>query len=239
MLITTRAIVISALKYGEADLIVKCFTEISGLKTYLLRGVLKSKKGKLKASLFQPLTQLEIVANHKDKGTLESMREAKILHPYRTLHSNILKSTVVLFLAEMLRNAVREEEENKQLYHFLQESLNWFDSNEQIANFHLLFLIKLTRYLGFYPDDSDMEHEVFNLLDGTFQAVETNSYCISNENLDLLKLLLGTNFDALGDIRLNQNSRAKFLIMLLEYYELHLQGFKKPKSLSVLNEIFN
>lgn len=239
MLITTRAIVISAIKYGEADLIVKCFTEISGLKTYLLRGILKSKKGKLKASLFQPLTQLEIVANHKDKGTLESMREARILHPYRTLHSNILKSTVVLFLAEMLRNAVGEEEENRQLYHFLEESFKWFDSNEQIANFHLLFLLKLTRYLGFYPDNSEMEQDVFNLLDGTFQAVETNSYCITSENLDLLKLLLGTDFDALGGIRLNQISRAKFLIMLLEYYELHLQGFKKPKSLSVLNEIFN
>lgn len=239
MLITTKAIVFSALKYGEADLIVRCFTEIGGLKTYLLRGILKSKKGKLKASLFQSLTQLEMVANHKDKGTLESIREAKILYPYRTLHSNVLKSTVVLFLAEVLRNAVKEEEENKPLYRYLENTFTWFDENDQIANFHLLFLLNLTRYLGFYPDVSDMEQDVFNLLDGTFQAVETNAYCITNENLDLLKLLLGTDFDALSTVKLNQNSRAKFLIMLLEYYELHLQGFKKPKSLAVLNEIFN
>lgn len=239
MLITTKAIVISALKFGEADLIVKCFTEISGLKSYLLRGILKSKKGKLKASLFQPLTQLEINANHKDKGTLESMREARILHPYASLHSNILKSTVVLFLAEVLKNSVREEEENKSLYRYLEESLTWFDTHEQIANFHLLFLLKLTRYLGFYPDNTDMGYEVFNLLDGTFQAVETNNYCITGENLDLLKLLLGTDFDALSGIKLNQSGRAKFLNMLLEYYALHLQGFNKPKSLSVLNEIFN
>ena len=239
MLITTRAIVFSALRYGEADLIVKCFTEKSGLKTYLLRGVLKSKKGKLKASLFQPLTQLEIVANHKDKGTLESMKEAKVLHTYQSLHTNILKSSVVLFLSEVLRNAVREEEANEPLFAYLEATFNWFDAHENIANFHLLFLLKLTRHLGFYPDTVDEEMEFFNLLDGTFQAIETNNYCVSNENLVLLKQLLGITFDDLSTVKLNQSGRAKFLMMLLEYYELHLQGFKKPKSLAVLNEIFN
>lgn len=239
MLITTKAIVFSALRYGEADLIVKCFTEKSGLKTYLLRGVLKSKKGKLKASLFQPLTQLEIVANHKDKGTLESMREAKVLQTYKTLHTNILKSSVVLFLSEMLRNSVIEEEVNEPLFHFLEITLSWFDVHEEVANFHLLFLLKLTRHLGFYPDDSQCNKEVFNLLNGTFQSVKTSPYCVTNENLRVLKQLLGINFNELSAIKLNQSGRAGFLIMLLEYYELHLQGFKKPKSLTVLNEVFN
>ena len=239
MLITTRAIVFSALRYGEADLIVKCFTEKSGLKTYLLRGVLKSKRGKLKPSLFQPLTQLEVVANHKDKGTLENMREAKILNSYQTLHTSIMKSSVVFFLSEMLRNSVREEEANEPLYHFLETTFNWFDAHNEVPNFHLLFLVKLTRHLGFYPDDSENHREYFNLLDGTFQSIETNAYCVSNENLLILKQLLGINFDGLSTLKLNQTGRTKFLIMLLEYYELHLQGFRKPKSLTVLNEIFN
>ena len=82
MLVTTKAIVISAIKYGEADLIVKLFTESSGLKSYLLRGILKSKRGKFRASQFQPLTLLEVVAKHKDKGTLETLRDAKILATY-------------------------------------------------------------------------------------------------------------------------------------------------------------
>jgi DNA repair protein RecO (recombination protein O) len=239
MLITTKGIVLSALKYGEADLIVKCFTAKSGLKTYLLRGVLKSKKGKLKASLFQPLTQLEIVANHKDKGTLEYMREAKVLQPYQSLHTNILKSTVVMFLSEVLRNAVKEEEPNKSLFEFLETSLTWFDMHDKTANFHLFFLLKLTRYLGFYPDDTFSGEPVFNLIDGTFQNVETNNDCISDENVEVLKQLLGTDFDSLSTIKLNQTSRSRFLLMLLKYYEIHLQGFKKPKSLSVLNEIYN
>lgn len=239
MLIRTNGIVFSALRYAEADLVVKCFTEKSGLKTYLLRGVLKSRKGKLKSSLFQPLTQLEIEANHKDKGTLEYMREAKLLVPYQTLHTNVLKSTVVMFLAEVLRNSVREEEANPALYHFLQNTLSWFDSHDKTANFHLFFLVKLTRYLGFYPDDSQPDKPVFNLLDGTFQELETNDACISDENVEVLKQLLGTDFEGLSTIKLNQISRSKFLLMLLKYYEIHLQGFHRPKSLTVLNEIYS
>ena len=87
MVITTKAIVLSSLKYGESDLIVKLFTESSGLKTYLLRNVLKSKKGKLRSSYFQSLSLLEIEVSHKNKGTLERINEAKIFYPYQSLHT--------------------------------------------------------------------------------------------------------------------------------------------------------
>lgn len=239
MLISTKAIVFSALKYGEADLIVKCFTQKSGLKTYLLRGVLKSKKGKIKASLFQPLTQLELVASHKDKGTLEYMKEAKLQKVYQSLHTNVIKSTVVMFLSEVLRNAIKEEEANPALYNFLEVSLDWFDTHDKTVNFHLLLLLKLTRYLGFYPEDSQKDLPVFNLVDGTFQETETNPDCINDENVVLLQRLLGTDFDELTAIKLNQASRSGFLLMLLKYYEIHLQGFHKPKSLAILNEIYS
>lgn len=239
MVITTKAIVFSALRYGEADLIVKCFTQKNGLKTYLLRGILKSKKGKLKTSLFQPLTQLEIVASHKDKGTLEYMKEAKLETVYQSLHTNVVKSTVVMFLSEVLKNSVKEEEANPALYDFLENSLNWFDLHDKTVNFHLLFLLKLTRYLGFYPDEYQGDEPVFNLIDGTFQDVETTPDCINDENVALLQRLLGTDFDYLPTIKLNQAGRSGFLLMLLRYYEIHLQGFHKPKSLAVLNEIYS
>ncbi len=238
MLVNTRAIVISALKYGEADLIVKCFTEEAGLKTYLLRSILKSKKGKLRTAMFQPATQLEIVAMHKDKGTLESIREAKVLQPYLSLHTDILKSSIVLFLSEMLRNAIQEEEENRPLYAFLEHAFMWLDLHTHTANFHLLFLLELTKYLGFYPDTSNINYSNFNLESGNFENVET-LYSVSEENLDTLKTLLGINFDALSELKLNQKRRAAFVNILLSYYELHLHSFRKPKSLAVLSALFN
>ncbi len=239
MLVKTQAIVISSLKYGEADLIVKCFTASSGLKTYLLRGILKSKKGKLRTAMFQPLTQLDIEANHKDKGTLESIREAKVSYHYQTLHTNVAKSAIVFFLSDILRSAIQEEEKNVELFDYLIAATSWLDSNNTIANFHLLFLLRLSQYLGFYPDDSDIDREYFDLIEGTFEYSELNSYCWNGEIIELLKQLLGTKFDALETIKLNQNQRTAFLNMLLQYYELHLHGFKKPRSLAVLNSIFN
>lgn len=143
-----------------------------------------------------------------------------------------------MFLAEMLRNSIQEEEQNQALYHFLEESLNWFDTSEHFANFHLLFLVKLTQYLGFYPNESSTDLPYFNLLDGDFQHVETNKYCISNQNSALLKQLLQSNFDKVHEIKLNKTRRKSFLEMWLLYYELHLHGFRKPKSLEILHQLF-
>ncbi len=239
MLINSDAIVISAIKYAEADLVVKCYTRKSGLKTYILRGVLKSKRGKFKPSMFQPLTQLEIVAKHKDKGTMEYLQDAKILHHYTSLHTNVIKSTLVLFLTEVLRNSIREEEQNEDLYTFLEDAFNWLDTHREIANFHLLFLLQLTRFLGFYPDQVQGSSSYFNMLEGIFQQHNTSPYCIEGPNLVLLKQLIGMHFDELNTIRLSKNGRANFLNMLLSYYQLHIDSFKKPKSLTVLNEIFD
>jgi len=238
-LVKTNAIVISALKYSEADLIVKAYTLSDGLKTYHIRGVLKSRKGKLRTAMFQPLTQLHIEASHKDKGTLEHIREARVIHHYQELHTQVVKSAIVLFLSEMLRNVIQEEEANPDLYEYLITTFNWLDLENDIANFHLLFLTQLTRYLGFTPDESTLPNPYFNLLDGTFEPSEQNFYCQTGEHVNILITLLGTKFDALHETKLNQNQRAAVLHMLLQYYELHMQGFKKPRSLAVLNTIFS
>ena len=238
MLVATQAIVISALRYAEADLIVKLYTKKSGLKSYLLRSVLKSKKGKFRASQFQPLTQLDIVANHKDKGNLEYLKEVKLSTSYNSLHLDIQKSTVVLFLAEFLKEAIREEEPNPHLFNYIIEALQWFDAHKS-ANFHLLFMLNLTKYFGFYPDTSNQQYHYFNLQDGIFQSESTNPYCFEGDSINNLKELLGITFDDLKVIKLNQNTRLGVLSVLLTYYQLHLHGFKTPKSLTVLKEIFS
>jgi len=239
MIITTRAIVLSSIKYGEADLIVTCFTLSDGLKTYLLRRILKSKRGKLRASYFQVLTQLEIVASHKNKGTLESIREAKISCPYTTLHTEIVKSSIVLFLAEILKNTIQEEETNEYLFHFLESSFQWLDVNAIEPNFHILFLLKLTQYLGFYPDTSNTHFQYFNLVEGFFQESDPLHTCETGAHVSQFKKFFGINFDTLKVLKLTKTERSRLLNLVLEYYHLHLQGFKKPKSLLVLNQLFN
>ncbi|MEX0997010.1 MAG: DNA repair protein RecO [Flavobacteriaceae bacterium] len=239
MQITTKAIVLSSLKYSEADLIVKCFTQSNGLKSYLLKGILKSKKGKLRTSFFQPLSLLELTANHKDKGTLEFIQEAKVYYVNQTLHTHIVKTSLVLFLSEILKSVIQEEEKNNSLFSFLENSIQWLDVHDEVANFHLLFLLQLTDFLGFYPDISDSKLPYFNLLEGVFQPESTNIYCISVPDNSGFKTLLGIKFDAIKAVKLTKVERKETLEILLLYYELHLQGFKKPKSLQVLNQLFN
>ena len=143
-IVTTKAIVLSSLKFGDTSLVVKCYTEEEGVKTYLLRGILKPKKKGITAAYFQPLTQLKIVANHNSRNTLNSIKEVQVSQPYRTIYSDIIKQSVVLFLSEVLSSSIQEEEQNKTLYSYLETAFIWLDTHDKIANFHLLFLLNLT-----------------------------------------------------------------------------------------------
>jgi len=239
MQVSTRAFVFSVVKYAEADLIVCCYTEDFGIKSYHLRGIRKSKKGKLRVSLFQPLTLLQLEAYHKDKGTLERISEAKVITPYKTLHSEILKTSITLFLAEILKMSIQEEEGNPHLFNYIETSLLWLDAQETIANFHILFLLNLTSFLGFYPDTENSILPVFNLLEGNFQNQMYGDYTKQGEEVEALKRFFGINFDALPRIKTTKKERLGALNLLLLYYQLHLQGYKKPKSLLVLNQLFN
>ncbi|MEH6513067.1 DNA repair protein RecO [Maribacter arcticus] len=239
MQVTTRAIVFSAIKYGDTSLIVKAFTASDGIKSYLLRGVLTSKKGKLKTAYFQPLTQLEIVANHRNKGTLETLREAKVYYHYQSLYSDMAKNAMTLFLAELLVNSIREEERNEELFEFIEASLQWLDIHKDVANFHLFFMLSITKFLGFYPDVYQIDKPYFDLLEGEFVSVESLNPMLRGENIYYFKTLLGINFDAIHNVKMKKTNRQELLKSLILYFELHLQGFRKPKSLAVLNEVFN
>ena len=239
MQVTTKAIVLSALKYGDTSLIVKAYTASDGIKSYILKGVLSSKKGKLKAAYFQPLTQLEIVANHRNKGTLETLREAKVFYHYQTLYAEMAKNAMSLFLAELLQNSIREEERNEDLFQYLEASLQWLDIHKDVANFHLCFMLSLTRFLGFYPDIYQMDRPYFDLLEGEFTTKESLNPTLRGENIYYFKTFLGINFDTMDTVKMKNTNRQELLKSLILYFELHLQGFRKPKSLAVLNEVFN
>ncbi|EDP71060.1 DNA repair protein [Flavobacteriales bacterium ALC-1] len=239
MLTTNNSIVLSKLKYRDYDLIVKCYTQQRGVVSYILRGVLKSKKGQTKTVYFQALSQLQIEENYKPNQSLHSIKEVKLNYIYKSLHTNIYKSAIVLFLSEILSNVLKEEEKNEDLFNYIKTALQYLDSEDNFSNFHLLFLLKLTRYLGFQPENLNDSYPYFNLESGVFEASNQGIHSIFGANLTLLKRLLGTNFDALDSIKINAKQRHEFLNMLLYYFELHLGNFKKPKSLQVLNDVFH
>ena len=236
MLVKTKAIVISSIKYQEKSLIVKCFTLSDGLKSYFVRDAFSSRKSNQKIAYFQPFSILEIEAVHKNKGTLENFKEIKLAIPFQTIHNSVTKSTIVLFLSEMMHYSIHEEEENEALFTFLETALLWLDAHDEIANFHLIFLLEATKYLGFYPDTTNIDLPYFEMTEGIFTPFNAIS-SLSNHETQLFKKLLELKFES--DLKtFHVIERQILLKILIDYYSFHLEGFRKPKSLDVLKEVF-
>ncbi|MDT7831138.1 DNA repair protein RecO [Flavobacteriaceae bacterium S356] len=238
-LLTTKAIVIGVIKYSDTSLIAKLYTESDGLKSYMLKGILKSKKGKLKPAYFQPLTLLNITASHNAKGRLNTIRDTHVQYPSISIYKNVIKQSIVLFLSEILSSSIQEEEPNPRLYEFLENAIYWLDNHDKVSNFHLLFLLNLTKFLGFYPDVSDNGKNGFNLIEGIFTDLTNANDTISGEKLIQFKRLLGIDFDSVENILFHKSERQLILQIIIRYFELHLDGFKKPKSLNILEAVFS
>ncbi|AYN06047.1 DNA repair protein RecO [Flavobacterium sp. 140616W15] len=237
MQVKTKAIVISAIKFQEKSLIAKCFTLSHGLKTYFVRDAFSTRKSSQKIAYFQPLTILEIEAVHKNKGTLENFKEIKIGTPFQTIHTDIVKSTIVMFVSEILHYSIQEEEKNESLFIFLETALFWLDQHDEITNFHLILMLETTKYLGFYPDVSDVDLPFFEMNEGVFTLFHGLG-ALTNHETTLFKKLIELKFD--NDQKVfHVIERQLLLKILIDYYSFHLDGFKRPKSLEVLKEIFS
>lgn len=236
MQVKTKAIVISSIKYQEKSLIVKCFTLSDGLKSYFVRDAFSNRKSAQKIGYFQPLTILDIEATHKNKGGLEYFKEIKVNTAFHSIHSDVAKSTIVMFVSEILHHAIHEEEKNEALFLYLEAALQWLDNHNDIANFHLILLLEMTKHFGFYPDVFNQDLKYFEMIEGTFSNFQAVS-SLSEHETNLFKKLIDLRFDHSQKI-FHVIERQLLLKTLIDYYALHLQGFKPPKSLVVLKEVF-
>jgi len=239
MQVKTEAIVLNAIRYADADLIVKMYTKDFGIVSYILKGVLKSKKGKLRSSFFQIGNILEIDTFQKKKNGLSTLKEVKPIFHFKTLHIDVVKGSLITFLFEILNQILVEEQSDQELYQFLYKSLLWLDINEDIALFHVLFLLGLTSFLGCYPDDSNIEALIFDLEKGSFISHTENNEILIGEILLKFKMLLGMKFDDIKMVLIPKIQRKELLNSMLRYYYYHVPGYREPKSLVILEQLFN
>ena len=239
MIESTKAIVLSALKFKDTSLIVKCYTE-KGIKSYLIKGVLSknTKNKKFKIAYFQTFTLLDIVAKHNNKSQLNYITDINVYQPLHKIHTDIYKNTIVLFLAEILTTVLKEETENNSLFQFIENAIIWLDTHTETSNFHIIFLLKLSKFLGFHPDIPKETDSFFNLQEGRFSFHKPIATYISGNDFNLFKSVIGINFDAVSKIKMNGKNRQVLLGILIQYFALHLPEFRKPKSLAILQMIF-
>ncbi len=237
-----RGLVLSGVRYGETSLIVHVYTDKLGRQSFMVNGAARKGKRPGKLALFQPLSLLSIVASLPRKGSLLRIKE--VSSPSFGLYSNadLRKGAIAVFLAEILHKTLREEESNPELFNFLWSSVELLDSAESgIANFHLVFMVHLSRYLGFFPTiAADTSSSVFfDIKNGQFRDTLPSHPLVLPESLSRIMLqVFQTSFSAIDQLQLNHEVRNLLADALVDYYQHHLDGVGAVKSLSVLKEVF-
>jgi DNA repair protein RecO (recombination protein O) len=228
MQISTEGIVIRRIRYGESGNIVHIFTRSDGMRHFIVKSGKRGNSG----ALFLPLTQLEFVMTSGRDNALGYLKDIKISYPYRTLYQDVKKSAVSIFLAEVLSHALQSESQNATLFDFMRQELQKFDLAQENPDFHILFLLDITEYLGFCPQrgGDNVSYAYFDLQDGCF--CEERPF--HNNYFEGDKARLFGNLVHKREV----GKRLPLLEALLSYYRIHVATSGNIHSLSILHEVF-
>ena len=240
MLTKTQAIVLHSLKYGESRLIVDMFTRTFGRQSFIV-SIPKTTKSKIKKQFFQPLTLLEIETDLRPKLQLQKLNDVRLLTPFASIPFEPDKLAISLFVAEFLYYALRSEQRNELLYDYLENSIMWLDGQQtNFANFHLVFLLRLTRFLGFYPNLDDYEDgDYFDLRESEFMSnPPVHRDFLHPEEAQKVQLMMRMDFPTMHLFRMSHDDRNRLLEVSIKYYRLHLPDFPEMKSIEVLQALY-
>lgn len=241
MLHKTRGIVLKTTDYAENSVVAKIFTKKFGLQSYLINGV-KKPKAKIRMNMLQPLHLLDMVVYHKPNGGIQRISDARSEPILQTIPYDIIKSSLVMFINEMIYKSLKQEHEDELFYEFIEKSIELLDhSNQGVANFHLIFLSKLTRFLGFYPDMSlAANSRFFDLKNGVFLNHQPlHLYFIEEKMLVKWIAIWQSSLDNIEQVKIDAVTRKYLLQKLIDYYSLHIDDFGEVKSHAILEEVLS
>jgi DNA repair protein RecO (recombination protein O) len=241
MIRKTRGIVLHTTRYGESSLVINCYTEQHGRQAYMVKGVRKSRKNN-RSNLFQPLFILDFEVYHKDSRDIQLVKEVTRAVPINSIPYDITKSTQAIFMAEILYRAVKEEEPNPMLAHYLMNSIEYLDAlGEPLPDFHVIFLFHLSRHLGFFPQNNyGEENPYFDLISGQFTPMFTDPETQLDEDTSRLwSMYIKCDFQGSTTMGMNSTQRKNILDQLIRYYKNHVDGMGDVRSLEVLHDFFH
>ena len=240
MLNKTQAIVLHSLKYGETRLIVDMFTLSHGRLSFIV-SIPKSSKSKFKKQFFQPLTLLEIETDIRPRLQLQKLSDVRLSSPFSSIPFDSHKLAISLFLSEFLYHALRSEQRNEPLFDYIVNSLQWFDGQpDSFASFHLVFLMRLSRFLGFYPNlDDYASGDYFDLRESMFCAVPpVHRDFLDPVEAEKVQLMMRMDYPTMHLFRMSHQERNRLLEVTLTYYRLHIPDFPELKSVAVLQDLY-
>ena len=242
MIEKTAGLVLHSLKYGETSVIARVYTRKLGLQSYLVPGVRKLKP-RIRQNLFQPLTILDLVVYYKSNANLQRIKEISCPEPFRLIPWDVPRASIALFVAEVLLKTIREQESNESLFDYLTRSIRWLDQEqERISSFHLLFLVQLSRHLGFYPRENYLQgsRDCFNMQEGIFEKEMGDEKLFLNKELSHhLQQLQNSDYPGLSHLSIPAATRRALLYKLIDYYRLHMAGMTSLNSHRVMETVLS
>lgn len=241
MLEKTKGIVLHQIKYTDSGIVAQVYTRKFGRQSFLIRGMRKKKSGR-HIIMFQPLFILDLEISYKESREMNVLREFSASFSPSGIYSDIRKSSVAIFLGEVLTSVLREESPHEEMFDYIEKSIIYFDGcREDYANFHIAFLAGLSSFLGFEPGiRSSPDDLYFDMMNGIFVATPPiHGNYASPDVSGILARVFIASFDSAADISLNGAMRIEVLETLINYYSLHLSGLRKIKSLEILKDVFS
>ena len=232
----SRGIVFRQIKYSESSIICDIFTREKGLRSFIVQGV-RNTKSRGKANLFRPLHIVDMQAHESDAGKLARVRDIQYAYVYRHLNVHVVKSAMALFMLEIARNAIRDEDQDSELYDFLESFFIGLDAEDTISPLtHIVFMVRLSTFLGFEPmQNMDEKRKVFDLLNGQFdEATSHIQYRMEESVSAYFSQLLQAKDDDWKLFQWPKPVRIQMLEDLILYYRLHVTGFRDIVSKDVL-----
>ncbi len=235
---TTQGIILQHIKYRDKKSILKVYTLQHGLQSYAVN-VGHSKTSKIKAAHVASLNQVEFIEHSRANREIQLITEIRLTYIYQSLFADMTRNCLAAFMNEILVKCLKEHQPNEELYFFAAIKLKTLDTTDKaVTNFHLHFLLDLSRHLGFYPNNNySAKNCLFDLQEGVFcEKVPDHSYYADSETSHHLQELIDAN-ESKKEFTCKGAVRAELLNTLLLFYKLHVPGFGEIKSLPVLREI--
>lgn len=236
----TKAIVLRTIKYTDESFIAHLLTESSGCVPMMVR-VSRSKRAAVRHTLFQPLAVLWVEWDEKPRASIQRPRAAQALMPFTSLPYDSHKLAIGLYLADFLYHAVRSEPDTAALFAYVSSSLEWLDTcTTGFANFHLVFLLRLTHFLGFMPNlEEARPGDWFDLRASCFvRERPLHPDYLEPSDAALLPRFMRMRYENMRFFRFSGDERTRLLRRINDYYRLHLPNFPELKSLDVLSGLF-
>jgi len=234
----TRGIVLKLTNYGDTSVVATILTESFGVQSFMVHGA-KRPRAKLPINMLQPLQLLDLVVQYRSNANLQRISESKMSPAFLSIPYDMAKSSVIMFLNEVLYKVLRHQETDTPLFQFVFNAVAWLDSVEHMpADFHLYFLIRLTRFLGFHPVRVQEGEKFFDLKNGVFVKSEpSHPYVLAEPYVGILNQLTRISLDQLHEITIKREQRRYLLEKIIDYYRLHIDNFGEIRSHSVLEEV--